>query len=249
MDPFFYFYYEKESVPIEIIITSEIGYALRWQHKSQNLPGTFDRDAKANRFFAQFRKKTDFPVVWLKYLAGLPDIFGSQFRYHDLSLGFQGDITVTAKQSMYYNLWFGKIFGTLPFLLLKNPEGNFSYVHNKYMFNNMNLLEFTADEYISLNYQYFFGGWLADRIPWIKKLRWRLVATTNIFYGNLSKENRQANSENNIGIAYPTPYVEAGFGIENILQVLRFDFIWRATHRNKPDAFNFGIYASLFIKV
>ncbi len=238
-----------DSVPIDNIITSEIGYAIRWQHKSQSLPGTFDRDAKANRFFAQFRKKTAFPVVWVRYMAGLPDILGSQFRYHDISLGFQGDVTVTAKQSMYYNLWLGKIFGTVPFLLLKNPEGNFAYVHNKYMFNNMNLLEFSADEYVSLNYQYFFGGWIGDRIPYIKKLRWRLVATSNIFYGTVTKGNMEFNQQNRIGIAYPVPYVEAGFAIENILNFIRFDFIWRVTQRDLPEAFKFGVYGSLFIKV
>ncbi len=251
MDPYFDFYYEKDGVPVDRIITSELGYAIRWQHKSQALPGTFDREAKANRFFAQFRKKTDFPVVWARYILGLPNVINSQFRYHDISVGFQGDVTVTAKQSMYYNLWLGKIFGTVPFLLLKNPEGNFAYVHNKYMFNNMHLLEFTADQYVSLNYQYFFGGWIGDRIPFIKKLKLRAIATSNIFYGTMTDENKASNAQNKIGFAHPVPYVEAGFGIENILNVIRFDFIWRVTHRIPAASFgtNFGIYASLFIKV
>lgn len=250
MDPYFpFFYSDDEGVAIDKIISSELGYAIRWQHKSQSLPGTYDRDAKANRFFAQFRKKTDFPVVWLKYLTGLPNITGSQFLYHDLSLGFQGDVTVTAKQYFYYNLWFGKIFGTLPFLLLKNPEGNFHHVHNKYLFQNMNLLEFTADQYASLNFQYFFGGWIGDQIPLVKKLKLRAVATANIFYGTVSEENQQVNAKNNIGIAYPVPYVEAGFGIENILRFIRLDFIWRVTQRDRPEAYKFGVYASLFIKV
>lgn len=249
MNPYFPFYYEEEGIPVDKIVTSELGYAIRWQHKSQSLPGTFDRDAKATRFFAQFRKKTDFPVVWAKYILGLPNIGNSQFRYHDVSLGFQGDVTVTAKQSFYYNLWFGKIFGTLPFLLLKNPEGNFHHVHNKYFFNNMNLLEFSADQYASLNFQYFFGGWIGDQIPLVKKLKLRAVATTNIFYGTVSDENQQVNAQNNVGIAHPIPYVEAGFGIENILRFIRIDCIWRVTQRNRPESYNFGVYASLFIKV
>ncbi len=249
MDPYFDFYYEDEGVPVEKIISSEIGYAIRWQHKSQGLPGTYDRDAKATRFFAQFRKKTDFPVVWVKYILGLPNVVNSQFRYHDISLGFQGDVTVTPKQYFYYNLWFGKIFGTLPFLLLKNPEGNYHHVHNKYLFNDMNLLEFSADQYASLNFQYFFGGWIGDKIPLVKKLKLRAVATTNIFYGSVSDENQRVNAQNNVGIAYPIPYVEAGFGIENILRFIRIDCIWRVTQRDRPEAYKFGVYASLFIKV
>jgi hypothetical protein len=45
------------------------------------------------------------------------------------------------------------------------------------------------------------------------------------------------------------PYVEAGFGIENILRFIRIDCIWRVTQRNRPEAFNFGVYASLYIKI
>jgi hypothetical protein len=248
-DPFFNFQFQHEGISKEKIITSEVGYAIRWQHKSKSLPGVFDRDAKANRFFAQFRKKSDFPVVWLKYLAGVPNIANSQFTYHDLSLGLQGDVILTAKQYFYYNLWVGKIYGTVPFLLLKNPEGNFHHVHNKYLFNNMNLLEFSADQYTSLNFQYFFGGWIADHLPLIKKLKLRGVATSNIFYGSVNQANREYNKFNNIGIAYPIPYVEAGFGIENILKFIRIDCIWRITQRDRPEAYKFGVYASLFIKV
>ena len=249
LDPYFNIYIDKEGQLVQKIFTSEIGYALRWQHRSESLPGTYERDAKANRFFAQFRKKTEFPVVWIKYLTGLPRIFNSNFQYHDVSFGLQGDITITAKQSLYYNAWIGKIIGEVPFLLLKNPEGNFSHVFNKYMFNNMNLLEFSADEYASLNFQYFFGGWIGDHIPLVKKLKLRAVATTNIFYGSLSDENRELNALNDVSIAYPVPYVEAGFGIENILKFLRIDCIWRVTHRDKPGAYKFGVYASLYFKV
>lgn len=247
-DPFFNFQFQHEGISKEKIITSEVGYAIRWQHKSKSLPGVFDRDARANRFFAQFRKKSDFPVVWLKYLAGVPNIANSQFAYHDISLGFQGDVILTAKQYFYYNLWFGKIYGTVPFLLLKNPEGNFHHVHNKYLFNNMNLLEFSADQYTSLNFQYFFGGWIADHLPLVKKLKLRGVATSNIFYGSVNQANRNFNG-GAIGIAYPIPYVETGFGIENILKFIRIDCIWRVTQRDRPEAYKFGVYASLFIKV
>jgi hypothetical protein len=247
--PYFNFSFEQDGADKTKVVTSEAGYTLRWQYKSKFLPGVFDRDAKANAFFAQFRKRSSFPVVWAKYLLGVPKVGNSQFLYHDVSLGFQGNVTLTAKQYFYYNLWFGKIIGTLPFLLLKNPEGNFHHVFNKYLFNNMNLLEFSADQYTSLNFQYFFGGWIADHLPLIKKLKVRGVATSNIFYGNVSGPNRFYNRNNNIGVAYPIPYIEAGFGIENILKFIRIDCIWRVTHRERIQAYNFGVYASLYIKV
>jgi hypothetical protein len=44
-------------------------------------------------------------------------------------------------------------------------------------------------------------------------------------------------------------YVEAGFGIENILQLLRVDFYWRVTQRYAPNAQNFGIRVSFAPKL
>ena len=32
------------------------------------------------------------------------------------------------------------------------------------------------------------------------------------------------------------PYIEVGFGIENILKILRYDVMWRVTHRDNPLA-------------
>jgi hypothetical protein len=253
--PYFEFSFEHDGKEKKKVITSEVSYTLRWQYRSRFLPAVFDRDARANSFFAQFRRKSEFPVVWAKYLLGVPKIGNSQFLYHDISMGFQGNVTLTAKHYFYYNLWLGKIIGTLPFLLLKNPEGNFHHVFNKYLFNNMNLLEFSADQYVSLNFQYFLGGWIADHLPLIKKLRLRGVATSNVFYGTLSPANLYFNRNNQVGIldrnrnGRVIPYVEAGFGIENILRFIRIDCIWRVTQRNRPEAFNFGVYASLYIKI
>jgi len=254
-EPYFPFMFYYEGSPTQKVVTSEIGYSIRWQHKSNNLPGTFDRDSKANAFFAQFRKKTPFPVIWVKYILGIPNLLNSQFLYNDISIGFQGNVTLTAKQYFYYNLWAGKIFGKLPFLLLKNPEGNFHHVHSKYYFNNMNLLEFSADQYASLNFQYFLGGLVADHLPLIKKLKLRGVATTNIFYGTTTTANKIYNRNNAMGVLDKNskgniiPYVEAGFAIENIFKFIRIDCIWRVTQRHRPQAYNFGVYASLFIKV
>ena len=38
----------------------------------------------------------------------------------------------------------------------------------------------------------------------------------------------------------PVPYIELGFGIENIAYMFRVDFLWRATYR-APGGQNFGV--------
>ncbi|MEX0812780.1 MAG: DUF5686 family protein [Chitinophagales bacterium] len=247
--PGFDFLYESNGGFSDEVKISEAGIALRWQHKSRPLPGTFNREASASSLFAQFRKKNSFPVFHGRYTSGFKNVINSDFEYHDVSVGMQGDVRLNSKMSMYYNLWAGKIYGTLPFLLLKSPEGNFSYIHNKYLFNNMNILEFVADQYVSLNFQYFIGGSILDKIPGIKKLKWREVLTANVFYGNLRDENKYINRFNEYDVAYPVPYVEAGFGFENIFKVIRIDSIWRITHRDKPQITNWALYLSLYLKI
>ena len=47
------------------------------------------------------------------------------------------------------------------------------------------------------------------------------------------------------------PYVEAGFGVENIFRLFRVDCIWRLTHRSpKPgqEIQNFAVNLSLHLK-
>ncbi len=247
--PAFDFGYTKEGVVRNDLISSEASLSFRWQYRSKPLPGTFLREAQMARFFGQFRKKNEWPIVRLMYTAGIPNFPDSDFKYHDIAFGLQGDIQATAKMSFYYNAWVGKIIGTVPYLLLRNPEGNFSYVHNKYLFNNMNLLEFSADQYASLNFQWYFGGMLFDKIPWIKTLKLREVITTNVFYGNMSQANRKYNKLNAFDVAYPVPYVEAGVAIENIFKFIRIDYIHRLTHLDNPNIAKWAIYASLFIKI
>lgn len=36
-------------------------------------------------------------------------------------------------------------------------------------------------------------------------------------------------------------YLELGFGIENILRLVRVDFLWRLTQRDDPAVSNFGV--------
>lgn len=41
------------------------------------------------------------------------------------------------------------------------------------------------------------------------------------------------------------PYVEVGVGIENILKVLRLDYVWRLTYRDLPQIDKSGLRISL----
>lgn len=50
----------------------------------------------------------------------------------------------------------------------------------------MNAMEFMNDEYASWDVTYYLNGFLFNRVPLLKKLKWREVLSFRGLYGNLS---------------------------------------------------------------
>lgn len=75
----------------------------------------------------------------------------------------------------------GKIFGKVPYLLLKLHEGNGTYFYDRYAFSCMNFYEFSSDAWISFFYEHHFNGFLLGRVPLLKKLNWREVFVSKEF--------------------------------------------------------------------
>lgn len=134
-----------------------------------------------------------------------------------------------------------KIWGDLPYPLLLNHQGNDSYYFDNQAFNMMNPFEFVSDQQVSVMAKYNFDGLIMNRVPLLKKMKLRSFVFANSVYGTLSS------SHNNLVLLPETlsplkePYLETGFGIENIFKLIRLDFIWRLTNRNSPQAQPFGI--------
>ena len=117
----------------------------------------------------------------------------------------------------------------------------------------MNFSEFASSSYASLKYNHYFQGFILNRIPLMKKLKWRLLATGNVLYGYLDPDNLrmlapttvEGNVVEPIGRLTDDPYIEVGYGIENIFKILRVDFIHRLTYLDNPEAEKFAVKFSL----
>ncbi len=190
------------------------------------------------------------PAFTLKYTHGFKNFLGSDFSYdkinfnvtHNLKLGFFG--------RSRYSLSGGYIFSQLPYPLLKTHIGNESPFYTEVAFNLMDFFEFVSDQYVSLQYRHSFEGFIMNRIPLMKKLKWRLVANANILYGDLREENKavaipEFDDMNNPTRIFKTlgstPYIELGYGIENIFKILRIDAFHRVTYLDDPDVRKFGV--------
>lgn len=198
------------------------------------------------------------PVFTLKYTAGLPNIMRSTLDYqrvdvnvtHDFPMGFLGNAN--------YKLDAGKIFSAVPYPLLEVHTGNETPFYYTAAFNLLNNFEFASDTYASLHYEQYFEGLFFNRLPLIRKLKWRTLATANILYGDLSTKNQQmlspvgidgAPQEQFYTFGGGKPYMEVGYGIENIFKVLRVDAFHRLSYLDNKDARKFGLKFSVQFKL
>lgn len=170
------------------------------------------------------------PVVTLQYVIGVKNVFKSDLNYsrfnvrvnHRMRLGFLGFSKYT------FNA--GKVFSAAPFTLLQVHRGNQTPFFAAATFNLMNYNEFISDEYVSLDYMHNFEGLIFNRIPLIRRLKFREVVSFRGVYGALSAKNQSAVISKSYSTLTNKPYLEAGFGVTNIFKILRVDFIYRLSY-------------------
>ncbi|WP_338869766.1 DUF5686 family protein [Spirosoma sp. SC4-14] len=180
------------------------------------------------------------PIFTLRYTLGLRDVLGGDFTYHRIALTMKHSFRMGILGRTYYTLGAGMIPSTVPYPLLYTPLGNESsfYVGNAY--NLMNYFEFVTDRWASAQFEHNFGGLFFNRVPLLRRLKWRELITAKILAGSVSSANlnmipatdEQGRTVEGFSSLTRTPYIEVGYGIDNIFKVLRVDAIHRLTYRD-----------------
>ena len=216
------------------IVTSEIRLDTRIAYRERILMGEFDRISLG----------ADFPIFELQAAYGIPKLWGSEYEYWRMQLSVSDWFNVWSLGWSKYVVEIGRTWGQLPYPLLKIHEGNETYYFDEYAFNMMNYYEFVSDKYISVYYSHHFLGLFLNRIPLLRKLKWREVAFINGVVGSLDKKNNIALIPGKV-FELSKPYFEGGVGVENIFRFLRIDGIWRLSYLDHPDINIFGVRATL----
>ncbi len=220
--------------------SSEVGLELRYAYKEKYVEGQYLRLNLGSKY----------PVLNLTVSAGIKDVLNSGYAYQKARFSMTESINIPPFGHLYYNVFAGKYFGTLPYPLLEIHPGNEYLYYNQYAFEMMNSYEFVSDQYAGFNIEHNLGGGLFNRVPALKKLKFRQFWTAKGVVGSLSNENKLLNTEKGFPFLtlQGTPYLELGTGVSNIFQVFRIDFDWRvspAAQVNEPLAKHFGIFGSV----
>lgn len=188
------------------------------------------------------------PIIELKYTKGISGVLNSGYDYSKLSGNIHNYKKIPPLGSIYFNVFAGRTFGTLPYLFLDIAPGNEIYYYNQSAFNLMNRFEYVHDRYLGVNFEHNFGNGLFRFIPLTRKLKFRQFWTLKTLWGDLSEANYQLNAASGLNFQSLNgrTYLELGTGIDNILKVLRFDFIYRPLPLSRSATYNkrFGVFGS-----
>lgn len=194
------------------------------------------------------------PVFTFRYTRGLKGIAGSDFNYNKFRVSVQKNTRLGILGTGNLRVGGEYIVEPLPFTLLGLHLGNQTFVYTSVTYNLMNFGEFVSDRYATVQYSHHFEGLLLNQIPLLRKLKWRLVGSGNLIYGSMSKASQQLITSNPAidteflppgQLSLRKPYVELGYGIENIFKFFRIDFIHRLSYLNSPDVRRFGVFGSV----
>jgi hypothetical protein len=216
------------------ITSTEIRLDTRLAYKETFLTGEFERISLGAKY----------PIVEIRYGYGIKSP-RSDYEYHKLQISVNHWFNVFNLGWSKYRVEVGRIWGTLPYPLLKLHEGNETYFFDESAHNMMNYYEFVSDKYITAYYTHHFDGFFFNRIPLFRKLKWREVAFVNGLVGGMDQANKDYSVFPEGLYTLSKPYFETGAGIENIFKVLRVDAVWRLSYLDNPNIQKFGIRFSL----
>jgi hypothetical protein len=222
--------------------TTEASLEFRWAPHEQFYIGKLYRVPIFNKY----------PILDFSYVAGIKGLFGGQYNYHNFD--FNIFKRVYESQLGYTDVTgdFGYLVGKVPFALAYIHHANQTYAYQLQSYNMMNFLEFVSDHYATAYVDHYFNGFFFNKVPLLKRLKWREVIEAKVLFGGLRDENNPA--KNPDAVKFPstngqmetfsltrTPYIEGGFAIANIFKVVRLDFIKRFTYLDHPDIAKYGI--------
>ncbi|WP_080239215.1 DUF5686 and carboxypeptidase-like regulatory domain-containing protein [Spirosoma rigui] len=179
------------------------------------------------------------PVLTIRYTRGAKAL-GGDYSYSRITMRAQQMLRLGPLGQMTYLLSAGYTPSTLPAPLLFPHVGNPTPLLTVNTFNRMQFYEFVSDRFVAVHVQHKFEGLLFNRIPGIRKLNWRLVANADALWGSESRANRNVETYKplpggtkpvHIGVLNGrVPYVELGYGIDNIFKIFRIQGIHRLTY-------------------
>lgn len=228
--------------PVGMLRTTE------WSLNFQLAPGRTYVNTKQRRYPINM----DAPVFSLGHTMGVK-FLGGDYRYNFTEAGIYKRFWMNSWGKIDARVKAGAQWNKVPFPLLIMPAANLSYIRQDETFNMINNMEFLNDRYASLDVAWDLNGKILNRIPLLKKLKWREYIGVKTLWGKLTDRNNPtllANAADPMLWAFPVgsyvmdskrPYVELIAGVHNIFKILHVEFVHRCNYTHLPTAKRNGV--------
>ena len=194
----------------------------------------------------------DAPEFSLSHTTGVKNVLGGQYNlnfteakiYKRFWLGSWGYVDTHLDGGVQWN--------KVPFPLLIMPPVNITFLEWEGTFSMMKNMEFLTDRYAFASVAWDMNGKLLNRIPLIKKLKWREYISVKGMWGALTDKNNpllDRNQNDAMLFQFPKdarefrnnePYWEITVGVHNIFKLLAIDYVRRMNY-NRPGIKKNGI--------
>ena len=193
------------------------------------------------------------PVITLSHAVGLNGVLGGQYRYNFSEVGLFKRFWLRSWGKFDVQLRAGAQWDKVPFPLLIMPAANLSYIVQKGSFNLINNMEFLNDRYASVDLAWDMNGKIFNRIPLLKKLKWREYIGFKGLWGSLTDKNNPflfQNMGDETLMYFPEgshvmnpkrPYMELIVGVHNIFKLFHVQYVRRLNYNELPTAHKQGV--------
>ncbi len=229
--------------------TTELNVGLRYA------PGQTYINTKQNRYAINF----DRPTYYVRHTMGFSGFLGGQYRMNMTEIGIYKRQWLGSWGHLDLHLDAAAQWNRLPFPLLMTPPIALSYIEQEGTFNMLHNMEFFMDRKLFWSVAWDMNGKIFNRIPLLKKLKFREYIAFKGIWGTLTDKNNPTLAQNAGATdlfmlpdrTYPMdpkrPYLEMAVGIRNILHFFSVEWIHRFSYNEHPGTHPNGVRFGLHV--
>ena len=201
----------------------------------------------------------DAPEFTLSHTMGFKNFLGGEYKLNYTEAKIYKRFWLGSWGYVDTHLDGGVQWDKVPFPLLIMPPVNITFLEWEGTFSMMKNMEFLTDRYAFGSVAWDMNGKLLNRIPLIKKLKWREYISVKGMWGTLTDKNNpflERNRADNTLFQFPngarvmdkkTPYWEVTVGVHNIFKLIAIDYVRRMNYNGpgiKKNGIRFGFMLS-----
>lgn len=184
----------------------------------------------------------DSPEFTLSHTMGFKNVLGGQYKLNYTEFGIYKRFWMGSWGYIDTHLNGGAQWDKVPFPMLIMPPVNITYFENEATMSMMKNMEFMSDRYLFGSVAWDLSGKLLNRIPLVKRLKWREYFAVKGMWSTVTSKNDptlQSNQSDRILFQFPegvgvmnkkVPYWEVVVGVHNIFKFFGVDYVRRMNY-------------------